>query len=312
MEAVGPRHTGIPRVWNDGVELAFDTERYSDDAVVPVAAEEALVAMLSQQDAVAPKFRVRHVPTKEEYLYITWSGQVGVTKAIRHAEYGKAQRRDKRRGIWVLGSQVLSEAAGTRLRRRVRGALAEWATATIHLAAAQDVARVFTEQVLAQVVAQTRGELPSETDVYRLAAPMGRVWRRKIQVHFKQDSSTLWRVLWLALQVRHPRTVMYRAAVQQQLRVMNTTRQAQSAWSIAWWYQHGAAATESVLRRAPREIGWEIVDVTAELRQREGRPTLRLLWDTWASTVPGADVAVYTDTVPARTRTKREGVAWVW
>ena len=88
---------------------------------------------------------------------------------------------------------------------------------------------------------------------------------------------------------------MYRAAVQQQLRVMNTTRQALSAWSTAPWYQHGAAATESVLRRALREIGWEIVDVTAELRQQEGGPTLQLPWDTWASTVPGANVAVYTD-----------------
>ena len=69
---------------------AFDTERYSDDAVVPAATEETLVAMLSQQDAGAPKFRVRHVPSKEEYLYITWNGQAGATKAIRHAEYGKA------------------------------------------------------------------------------------------------------------------------------------------------------------------------------------------------------------------------------
>ena len=85
MEAVGPGHTGIPSVWNDGVELAFDTERYSDDAVVPAATEEALVAMFSKQDAVAPKFRVRRVPCKEEYLYITWSGQARATKAIRHA-----------------------------------------------------------------------------------------------------------------------------------------------------------------------------------------------------------------------------------
>ena len=48
-------------------------------------------------------------------------------------------------------------------------------------------------------------------------------------------------------------------------------------------------------RRALREIGWEIVDVTAELRQREGRLTLHLPRDTWAGTVPAADVAVYTD-----------------
>ena len=98
------------------------------------ATEETLVAMLSQQDAVAPKFRVRHVPSNEEYLYITWSGQAGATKAIRHAEYRKAQRRDKRRGIRVLGSQILNEAARTWLRRRVQGVVAERAATTIHLA----------------------------------------------------------------------------------------------------------------------------------------------------------------------------------
>ena len=75
--------------------------------------------------------------------------------------------------MWLLGSQVLSEAAGTGLKRRVRGAVAEWATTTIHLAAVRDVARVFTEQVLAQVLARTRGAFPSEKDVYRLAAPNG-------------------------------------------------------------------------------------------------------------------------------------------
>ena len=50
-----------------------------------------------------------------------------------------------------------------------------------------------------------------------------------------------------------------------------------------------------MLQRALREIGWEKVDVTAELCYQEGRPTLQLPWDTWASTLPGADVAVYTD-----------------
>ena len=91
MEAVGRGHTGISSVRNNGVEFAFDTERYSN-AVVPAATEEALVAMLSQQDTVAPKFRVRHVRSKEEYLYITWTSRAGATKAIQHAQYGKAQR----------------------------------------------------------------------------------------------------------------------------------------------------------------------------------------------------------------------------
>ena len=113
---------------------------------------------------------------------------------------------------------------------------------------------MFTEQVLAQVVARTQGALPKEADVYRLAAPMGRVWRRKIHVHFKMDSSPLWWIMWLAFKVRHPRTAVYSAAVQQQPRVMNMTRQALSAWFAARWYQHGAAATESALRRALSEI----------------------------------------------------------
>ena len=69
-----------------------------------------------------------------------------------------------------------------------------------------------------------------------------------------------------------------------------------SMWYTSGWYQHRAAATESVLRSALRVIGWERVDVTAELRRREGRPTLQLPWDTWASMVPGANAAVYTDT----------------
>ena len=85
-----PGHTRTPSVWNDGMELACDTERYSDDTVVPAATEESLVAMLSPHDAVAANFRVQRVLSKEEYLYIMWSGRAGATKAILHAEYGKA------------------------------------------------------------------------------------------------------------------------------------------------------------------------------------------------------------------------------
>ena len=71
MAEVGPGRTDLPSVWNQGIEYAFDTERYSDDAVVPVATEEALVETLGRQDAIAPKYRVRHVPSKEEYLYVS-------------------------------------------------------------------------------------------------------------------------------------------------------------------------------------------------------------------------------------------------
>ena len=76
--------------------------------------------------------------------------------------------------------------------------------ATIHLATIQDVAR---EQVLAQVMAQTKGALPKEADVYRLAAPTGRMSRRTIHVHFKMDTNTLCWILWLAFRcgTRGPR-----------------------------------------------------------------------------------------------------------
>ena len=73
---------------------------------------------------------------------------------------------------------------------------------------------MFTEQGLAQVVARTWGALRSEADVYRLAAPMGRVWRSKIQVHFKLDSSTLFQHT-LADRVAHiPRTTSTDSDVQ--------------------------------------------------------------------------------------------------
>ena len=42
---------------------------------MPAVTQQALVAMLNQQDMAAPKCAVPHVPSKaEEYLYITWSG----------------------------------------------------------------------------------------------------------------------------------------------------------------------------------------------------------------------------------------------
>ena len=48
MAEVGPGRTDLPSVWNQGIEYAFDTERYSDDAVVPAATEEALVETLGR------------------------------------------------------------------------------------------------------------------------------------------------------------------------------------------------------------------------------------------------------------------------
>ena len=107
---------------------------------MPAATEEALVETLSQQDLVAPKFQVHPVPSKEEYLYIGCSGGTGTMKALHHAVCGQAQRHTKRQGIWVLGSQVVTGAAGTGLRRRIRAAVTEWATVIIHLTWMQDIA----------------------------------------------------------------------------------------------------------------------------------------------------------------------------
>ena len=70
MAAVGPGHTVVPRVWNSGVEFPFQTQWHLDHAVLPAASAEALVAMLNQQDTLAPRFMVRHVPLKQEYVYM--------------------------------------------------------------------------------------------------------------------------------------------------------------------------------------------------------------------------------------------------
>ena len=82
----------------------------------------------------------------------------------------------------VLEGPTTHKAAGhlgTRLWNRVRAAVVEWASATIHVMRMRDVAEVFTEQVLAQLPAHTQGVLPGEADIYCMAAPMGRFWRQK-------------------------------------------------------------------------------------------------------------------------------------
>ena len=76
--------------------------------------------------------------------------------------------------------------------------MAEWASATIHLSSYGEIRQVFFEQVQAQVMARTQGALPRARDIYKLAAPMGRFWQRKLLLHFKVDSSTLRAVLWTA------------------------------------------------------------------------------------------------------------------
>ena len=94
MAKVGPGRTDLPSVWINGVECALDKERYSDDAVVL----EALVETPEQQDAVAPRYRVRHVPAKEAYLFMDLSTKEakGTPMVIRHLEYAHVACRKKR------------------------------------------------------------------------------------------------------------------------------------------------------------------------------------------------------------------------
>ena len=47
-----------------------------------------------------------------------------------------------------------------------------------------------------------------------MAVLMRHLRRRKLCMHFRVDSGTLWCVLRLALGVKHPRLALYRAAVQ--------------------------------------------------------------------------------------------------
>ena len=130
----------------------------------------------------------------------------------------------------------------------------------------------------------------------RCSRPHGETMGEEDQVHFKMDSRTLLWILWLVFKLRHLGTARYSAAVQHQPRVLNTTRQVLSAPYVARWYQHGAAATESVPRRALSELGWGIVHVMVEFHQQARRSTLQLPWEKWGDTVPGKDVIVYLGT----------------
>ena len=50
----------------------MDTQRYFEDAMVTAALEEALVETVERQDAVAPKYRLCHVPATESTS--SWTG----------------------------------------------------------------------------------------------------------------------------------------------------------------------------------------------------------------------------------------------
>ena len=55
----------------------------------------------------------------------------------------------------------------------------------------RDVAYVYHEQVASHVAVQALAVPMSERDVYKMAAPAGRVWRKMLHLHVQTDSSTL-------------------------------------------------------------------------------------------------------------------------
>ena len=75
------------------------------------------------------------------------------------------------------------------------------------------MAWVYQEQVASQVAVQAHAVPISERDVYKMAAPAGRVWRKVIHLHVRTDSSTLWHPLDMVLDVKHPRTVAHRLTI---------------------------------------------------------------------------------------------------
>ena len=75
MGAMGPEDTGFPPFPMSTGKFRAATERYSNDAVVVAVTEEFLVRQLRRQDEAAPRYRVHHVPQKEEYLSIQWDAR---------------------------------------------------------------------------------------------------------------------------------------------------------------------------------------------------------------------------------------------
>ena len=122
MEAVGPEDTVSPLFPTSMGKFRAATERYSDDAVVVGVTKEAVVWQLRRQDHVAPRYKVCHVPEKEEYLSIQWDTRGKASSAaLKDRHYRKANRRTIRQGLRVLGCQVFQGASGMQARRVVRG-----------------------------------------------------------------------------------------------------------------------------------------------------------------------------------------------
>ena len=113
MEAVGPEDTGCPPIPTSTGKFRAATERYTDNAVVVGVTEEFVVRELHRQDEVAPRYRVRHVPEKEEYLSIHWDARgKASSEVLRDWHYGKVARWTVCQGLRVLGCQVYQGASG--------------------------------------------------------------------------------------------------------------------------------------------------------------------------------------------------------
>ena len=77
-------------------------------------------------------------------------------------------------------------------RRTLQGAIEMWSAALGRGSTVRDVARVYQEQVASQVAVQAQAVPMSERDVYKMAAPAGRVWRKVLHLHVRTDSSLPW------------------------------------------------------------------------------------------------------------------------
>ena len=122
MDRVRRPDTGIPDVEFRGGVMRFGAERYSDNAAVLAADKQHLVQQLVEQDEAAPRFRVRHVPSKEEYLFVDFTDPTKPrTRGMQEDEYKTAKRRTLNQGLWILGNQVLRHTSGVYLRAKLRG-----------------------------------------------------------------------------------------------------------------------------------------------------------------------------------------------
>ena len=285
--------TGIPDVQLRQGVMHFEAEKYSDHAAVLAADEEHLIPILLEQDAAAPKYRVRHVPSKEEYLYMDFKDpeKPGALE-IKEGECKPAKRKTLKQGIGVLGNQVSRHALGVHLRAKARGVIAPWARAVGYRTQVWEAATLHSEQMDGQLQSRCGGVVLAEGEIHKIAAAAGRSWRRSLKMDFKVDSSTLWDVLDRAFGGQHPRTIVYQTAVWARVRTINNSRADLALWAVERWHQSGQQSTETEVLG---ELGMVITDVTVELREHESRQKIEFPWEEWKRLAQGQQVAVYGD-----------------